>query len=100
MSGSGNLLMRRWPHSLNPSAVPIPIYVHVSFSLRLADGSDYAGIAPVGHCRKADGSAVGRDEPAAGQQIPGMVDAILAGNGDNQVRVSLPNSEAIIVKRD
>lgn len=68
------------------------------FRLPMAgDRDEYIGIAPVDHCRDSKVAPLDRDQPPAGSEIDGYIDAFLISNGGAEARVELPDGEAITI---
>lgn len=68
------------------------------FQVPMAGGrGDYIGIAPVDHCLDGQRNPLRRDQPPAGVDIEGFVEAFLITNGGEEARIELPDGEAIRV---
>lgn len=63
-------------------------------------GETYAGVVPVYHCRTEQGAPLERDQPATGQEIAGLVEALWLGRSGALIRVSLPNEGRVEVEPD
>jgi hypothetical protein len=70
------------------------------FRLKLADGTEYVGVAPVDYCLRQDQTPVGPEEPAKGERIPGLIEGQVVANGGDLVLVAMPDGETIQVRPD
>jgi hypothetical protein len=69
------------------------------FVIRLRDGWEYRGVAPVAYCLTPDKRPLG-DVPAAGSELGGLVVGIQISSEDGLARVQLPDGELYELPED
>jgi len=69
------------------------------FVIRLRDGWEYRGVAPVAYCLTPDKRPLG-DVPAAGSEVKGLVVGIQISSEGGLARVQLPDGELYELPED
>ena len=62
------------------------------------DRSEHVGAAPVHYCWTDQGARLGKDLPARGHRISGLIQGYVISNGGHLAKIETPDGETVVVE--